>query len=261
MWWDLRWWGWRRVAFPLLWKLSKIDGGGPKLSRHSSVLYLILLFRFPICRQQFCPLDREADKRKAALVKRSAINFRDAHKRAYMGKEKESESLVPRNRINKKYSRPSGEANSAGFSPLMCPTASHWEKRCGTHPHGEGCWQFPSMLPHGDRKDPPGPCLPLAYRGQLAALAKLVSDPAQYPGDRWGSPHQELQKNSREQQTSAESSGAVTLCLCLDSNSVENGFHTWKFWFQVLEIIVSFAIVAVTSPVMHLLLWVLIRRS
>lgn len=28
MWWGLRWWGWRWVAFPLLWKLSKIDWGG-----------------------------------------------------------------------------------------------------------------------------------------------------------------------------------------------------------------------------------------
>lgn len=178
-----------------------------------------------------------------------------------MGKEKESESLVPRNRINKKYPSPSGEANSAGFSPLMCPTASHREKRRGTHPHGEGCWQLPSTLPHGNRKDPPGPGLLLACKGQLAGLAKLFSDPC--PVSRWQmrkSPSGTAEKFQRAV-TSEESSGTVTLCLCLDSNSVENDFHTWKFWFQVLEIIVSFAIVSVTSQVMHLLLCVLIRRS
>ena len=178
-----------------------------------------------------------------------------------MGKEKESESLVPRNRINKKHSSPSGEANSAGFSPLMCPTASHWEKWCGTHSRGEGCGSFPACCHVDTGKTRLAPAFPWPAEVSWQPQQSCSLTPAQYPGDRWESPHQELQKNSREQQTSVESSGTVTLCLCLDSNSVENDFHTWKFRFQVLEIIVSFAIVAVTSPVMHLLLWVLIRRS
>lgn len=166
---------------------------------------------------------------------------------------------MPRNRINKKYSGPSREVKSAGFTPVMCST-SLLRRETAWHPPTWG-----GMLAAPQQHPSPWCCLAPAF-SQPAEVSwqpwqSCSPAPVQYPGDRWESPHQSLQKNSRTKQTSEEANGTVTLCLRLDSNSGENDFHAQKFRFPVLEIIVSFGIVAVTSQVMHLLLSALIGRS